>query len=99
MSAVIETIPLVKDAHGVYRVGGTRVTLDLIVSAFNRGATAEEIVEDYSSLQLSDVYQIIGYYLRHSAEFDAYFRESAISSKRISYLRTPTGLHVVYGSD
>src|SRR5580693_827846 len=68
-----ETIPLAKDADGVYRVGGTRVTLDLVVRAFNRGATAEEIVQKFSSLELSDVYQVIGYYLKHSAEFATYF--------------------------
>jgi hypothetical protein len=32
-------IPLAKDESGVYRIGKTRVTLDLIVHAFNRGAT------------------------------------------------------------
>jgi uncharacterized protein (DUF433 family) len=56
----VDVIPLAKDANGVYRVGGTRVTLDLVVRAFNRGATAEEIVQDFPSLQLSHVYQVIG---------------------------------------
>jgi uncharacterized protein (DUF433 family) len=70
---VLEAIPLAKDEHGVYRVGGTRVTLDLVVRAFNRGATAEEIVQDYPSLLLPDVYQTIGYYLKHSAELADYF--------------------------
>ncbi|MBI1790841.1 MAG: DUF433 domain-containing protein [Acidobacteria bacterium] len=75
MSAVVDAIPLARDAHGVYRVGGTRVTLDLVVRAFNRGATAEEIVQDYPSLQLPDVYQVIGYYLKHSAELAEYFEK------------------------
>ena len=69
---LVDAIPLAKDAHGVYRVGGTRVTLDIVVRAFNRGATAEEIVQEFPSLQLSDVYQVIGYYLKHSAELAAY---------------------------
>lgn len=73
MAAVIEEIPVSKDAHGVYRVGGTRVTLDLIVGAFHRGATAEEIVQKFPSLELSDVYQVIGYYLKHRAELGEYF--------------------------
>ena len=73
MSAVIEAIPVAKDSHDVYRVGGTRVTLDLVVRAFNRGATAEEIVQKFPSLQLSDVYQAIGYYLKHGAELAGYF--------------------------
>ena len=63
------------DAHGVYRVGGTRVTLDLVVRAFNRGATAEEIVQDFPTLQLPDVYQVIGYYLKHTAELAEYFEK------------------------
>jgi uncharacterized protein (DUF433 family) len=63
MTAVVDEIQLGKDPHGVYRVGGTRVTVDLVVRAFNRGATAEEIVQKYDTLRLPDVYQVIGYYL------------------------------------
>ena len=73
VTAVLDEIPLARDAQGVYRVGGTRVTLDLVVRAFNRGATAEEIVQKYDSLQLRDVYQIIGYYLKHADELTEYF--------------------------
>jgi hypothetical protein len=47
--------------------------LDLVVRAFNRGATAEEIVQKFTTLELSDVYEVIGYYLKHSAEFAGYF--------------------------
>ena len=70
---VVDAIPLAKDAHGVYRVGGTRVTLDLVVRAFNRGATAEKIAQKYDSLRLPDVYQVIGYYLKHADELAEYF--------------------------
>lgn len=70
---VVDAIPLTKDANGVYRVGGSRVTLDAIVRAFNRGATAEEIVQDFPALQLSDVYQVVGYYLKHGPELAEYF--------------------------
>jgi ABC-type dipeptide/oligopeptide/nickel transport system ATPase component/uncharacterized protein (DUF433 family) len=83
MAAVVEAIPLAKDAHGVYRVGGTRVTLDLVVRAFNRGATAEEIVQKFTSLQLSDVYQVIGYYLKHSAELAEYFEKREREEKEL----------------
>ncbi len=72
---MVDAIPLTKDANGVYRVGDTRVTLDVIVRAFNRGATAEEIAQDFTSLQLSDIYQVIGYYLKHSSEMTSYFAE------------------------
>jgi uncharacterized protein (DUF433 family) len=72
---MVDAIPLAKDANGVYRVAGGRVTLDLVVRAFNRGATAEEIAQDFPSLQLSDVYQVIGYYLKHGPEFTEYFEQ------------------------
>jgi uncharacterized protein (DUF433 family) len=83
VSAVVDEIPLARDARGVYRVGGTRVTLDLVVRAFNRGATPEEIVQKYDSLRLSDVYQAIGYYLKHADELAEYFETRAREEKRL----------------
>ena len=63
---LVDTIPLSKDSNGVFRVGATRVTLDLVVRAFNRGATPEEIAQDFPSLQPPDIYQVIGYYLKRT---------------------------------
>ena len=71
----VDPIPLMTDANGVVRIQGTRVTLDTVVTAFLEGATAEEILEQYPSLQLSDIYTVIGYYLRHKTEVDAYLLE------------------------
>lgn len=48
---------------------------DLVVHAFNWGATAEEIVQKFPGLELSDVYQVIGYYLKHAAGFAEYFEK------------------------
>lgn len=62
MSLAISAKPisLEKDNDGVFRVGGTRVTLDTIIAAFNDGATAEEIVYQYPALNFVDVYEAIG---------------------------------------
>ena len=67
-----EIIPLHTDADGVIRVSRTRVTLDTVVQAFDEGATAEEIAQQYPSLPLADVYSVIGYYLHRQAEVSAY---------------------------
>jgi uncharacterized protein (DUF433 family) len=77
MSFTIEnlSVPLVVDPQGVVRVGGTRVTLDTLVGAFQRGSTAEEIVQDFSSLRLDDVYVAIAFYLRNRPAVDAYMQE------------------------
>jgi uncharacterized protein (DUF433 family) len=70
-----EPVPLVQDADGVMRVEGTRITLDTVFAAFREGATAEEIVQQYPPISLADVYQVIGYCLRHSSEIEAYLSE------------------------
>ncbi len=50
-----ERIPIRADADGVIRVGGTRITLDTLVAAFDAGATAEEMVQQYPPVSLADV--------------------------------------------
>lgn len=75
LSFAAEALPLAVDADGVVRVGRTRVTLETLIGAFTQGATAEEIVQQYPSLHLADVYQVIGYYLRRAAEVETYLAE------------------------
>ena len=70
-----DPIPLAMDADGVLRVGGTRVTLDTVVGAFQNGATPEEIVVQYPALALADVYAVISYYLQNRANVEAYLHE------------------------
>jgi uncharacterized protein (DUF433 family) len=70
-----EALPLAADADGVVRVRGTRVTLDTVVEAFVEGATAEQIVHQYPSLDLADIYSVIGYYLRQRSAVEAYLAQ------------------------
>jgi uncharacterized protein (DUF433 family) len=83
MSLVIrpEPIPLQVDQDGVVRVCGTRVTLDTVVAAFEQGATAEEIVQQYPTLALPDVYAVLGFYLQRRPEVQAYLEERRQQSK------------------
>lgn len=67
-----ESVPLHRDATGAIRVGNSRVLLEIVIRAFQAGASAETIVQRYSSLSLSDVYMTIGYYLRHQKAVEAY---------------------------
>lgn len=75
LAIALEPTPIETDAHGVVRVAKTRVTLDTIVKAFLEGCTSEEIGEQYPSLELSDIYLVIGYYLRHREEVNTYLAE------------------------
>jgi len=75
ISIAMEPIPLAIDAEGVIRVGNTRVTLDTVVATFVEGATAEEIAQQYPSLDLADVYAVIAYYLRKRPEVEDYLHQ------------------------
>jgi uncharacterized protein (DUF433 family) len=83
LDAVSESIPIATDTDGVVRVGGTRVSLDTIVSAYRNGATAESIADDYPSLLLSDIYTVIGYYLRHQGEVDEYLKRRRQQAEQV----------------
>jgi len=72
LPAVTEKIPIETDKDGVIRVGNTRVPLETLVSAFNSGSTAEEIVYQFPVLELADVYAVITYYLRNRGIVEKY---------------------------
>ena len=77
MTLIIEPqpVPLRKNADGTWRVGSTRVLLDVVIHAFNSGRTPEEIVQNYDTLHLEDVYAVLAYYLAHRAEVDSYLQQ------------------------
>jgi uncharacterized protein (DUF433 family) len=65
----------VEQREGVYRVTGTRVSLDSIVYAFLDGHTAESIQQSFPLLTLEQVYGAITYYLAHREAIEAYLRK------------------------
>ena len=71
-TAQAEAPPLREDAAGALRVGDSRVLLEIVIRAFQDGATPETIVQRYSTLRLPDVYAVIAYYLRHRSEVEGY---------------------------
>ena len=68
------TVPLREDPPGVYRVGETRVLLEVVIHAFRCGATPETIVQSYDTLSLPDVYAVLAYCLTHREQIDEYMR-------------------------
>jgi uncharacterized protein (DUF433 family) len=69
------TLPLITNEKGVVFVKGTRIPIDVIIDEYLEGATAEDIVQNYSSLKLSDVHAVLSYYLSHKQEVDKYLTE------------------------
>jgi uncharacterized protein (DUF433 family) len=80
------TVPFEITETGVVYIEGTRVTLDTVIHTFREGATAEEIVMRYPTLDLADVYSTIGYYLHNTREVEEYLERSAEESKRVRAL-------------
>lgn len=66
----------VENIDGVYRLAGTRVSLDSIVYAFWRGQTAESIAQSFPVLTLEHVYGALTFYLANKSEIDAYLKEA-----------------------
>jgi uncharacterized protein (DUF433 family) len=83
MSVSTSEIKLTKTEAGVIRIGDTRVSLDSVITAFNQGSAPEEIVYDFDSLSLSEVYATISYYLQNQKEIDAYLAERANQNEQL----------------
>jgi uncharacterized protein (DUF433 family) len=70
-----EAPPLRQDASGALRIGSSRVLIELVIRAFQDGATPEAIAQRYPTAPLADIYAVIAYYLRHRQELEAYLAE------------------------
>ncbi len=85
MSVVVSSseIKLTKTEAGVLRVGNSRVSLDTVIIAFGQGATPEQIVEDYDSLELAEVYAVISYYLQNREEVENYLAQRKVERDKL----------------
>ena len=70
-----EAPPLRKDPSGALRVGRSRVLVELVLRAFQDGATPEGIAQRYPTASLEDIYSVIAHYLRHREAMEAYLVE------------------------
>jgi uncharacterized protein (DUF433 family) len=90
-----EPPPLVADATGTIRVGGSRVTLDVVVRAYESGMEPEAIARAYDVLDVADVFGAVAYYLRHRTEVQAYLHRREEEAARLRSLveaNQPPGL-------
>ena len=72
LDVVAEKPPIKMDKDGVFRVGGTRVRLETVITAFQMGRTPDQIFDSYPAITLSDIYAVISYYLQHKEDVDPY---------------------------
>lgn len=67
--------PYIEMREGVYRIRGSRVSLDSLVYCWRDGYDAEEIRSAFPTLALAEVHGALAYYLSHKAEIDRYLIE------------------------
>ena len=70
-----EAPPLRRDTSGGLRIGNSRVLLELVIHAFEDGATPETIAQRYPTATFADIYSVLAYYLHHQEEISAYLAE------------------------
>ena len=80
-----DTAPIRIDDDGTARIGETRVPLETVISAFQRGETPEQIIDSYDVLTLAQVYAVIAYYLNHRDEVETYLEQQAVAAKQVRH--------------
>jgi uncharacterized protein (DUF433 family) len=80
-----DLVPLHIDDTGTIRVGGTRITLDVLLGYLLSGVKPEHLVsaEWYPALSLADVHGALAYYYRHQAEVDEYLKSRCAEADRL----------------
>lgn len=73
--SVIVAKSYVEYRNDAYWVADSRISLDSIVYAFQRGLSPESIVQSFPLLTLEQVYGAIAFYLANRAEIDAYLAD------------------------
>jgi uncharacterized protein (DUF433 family) len=68
----------IEQRDGGYWVQGTRISLDSIVYAFQRGVAPESIQRAFPLLTLEEVYGAITFYLAHMQEINAYLVQAEV---------------------
>ncbi len=80
-----EAPPLRRDASGALRVGRSQLLLELVIRAFQDGATPEVIAQRYPTAALADIYAVITYYLRHRADIESYLIEREHKAQEVRH--------------
>lgn len=91
---IAESLPLHEEPDGTIRVGGSRVTLDSVVYAYESGESPEEIVENFPTLTLGHVFGALTYYHQHREEVRRYLegrQREAEALRREIEARQPPG--------
>jgi uncharacterized protein (DUF433 family) len=92
---VVASKSYIEYRNDAYWIEGTRISLDSVVYAFQKGLSPESIVQSFPLLTLEQVYGAIAFYLANRAEIDAYLatEEAAFDAMPQPLRTTDPGLY------
>ncbi len=67
--------PYIEERNGGLYVAGTGVSLDSVLINFRQGASPEEIVQAFPTVELSQVRDAIAYHIENEAAINGYLSE------------------------
>jgi uncharacterized protein (DUF433 family) len=77
----MERSEYVEQRNGGFYVAGNRVSLDSIVYSFKARDSPETIRQNFSALNLEQVYRAIAFYLAHQQEVNSNTREGEVETQ------------------
>lgn len=83
----------IEQRDGGYWLAGSRVSLDSVVTAFQRGATPESILRSFPAIgSLVKVYGALTFYLENQAAIEAWLREQDALAARLDTSPVPEAM-------
>jgi uncharacterized protein (DUF433 family) len=79
-------VPLRELPNGTIRIGDSRIALERVIEEYLNGSTPEQIVENFDTLRLADVYAVLAYYLTHQREVEEYLRRQDQEAEAVRHL-------------
>ena len=76
--------PLILGADGTIHIKGSGVPLELVVGAFDAGATPDQIAHHCPSLSLATIYLVISHILSQRPAVDRYLRKRADTRRALA---------------
>jgi uncharacterized protein (DUF433 family) len=90
---ITQTLKLTKLENGTLRISGTRIPIETVIYHHKQGDPPEEIKASYSTLELTDIYAVIGYYLSHRDEVEEYLKEQERKAEELRRMIEASPFH------
>lgn len=79
---MLSVVQHIEERNGEYFVRDSRVLVQSVVIAWQRGVAPEQIREQFPTISLADIYSVISSYLDHQDALDTHFAETNARNER-----------------